>query len=95
MFYNIAMSTLNKDLLQQTLRGYAEVNEITAAERQAALENMTSAESWAIFDVLYTTWKRLGQKAGGDWDALEEQRLADMIEYRQKFEMFAKRKGSI
>jgi hypothetical protein len=88
-----SMSALNKDLLHQTLRGYAEVNEIISAERAAALANMTRVESWAIFEALYETWKRTGQQAGGDWEALAEQRLADAIALRRAFETIARRKG--
>lgn len=87
------MSTLNKDILLQTLRGYTEANEIAAIERAATLAQMTRHESWAIFDALYTTWKRTGYRAGGDWDALAEQRLAEAIALRTAFEAIARRKG--
>jgi hypothetical protein len=36
------MSTLNKDIVQQTLGGYAEANEIASAERAAALAQADS-----------------------------------------------------
>jgi hypothetical protein len=87
------MSTLNKDIVQQTLRGYAEANEIASAERAAALAQLTRQESWAAFDALYDAWKRTGQRAGGDWEALAEQRIADAIALRKAFETFARRKG--
>ena len=87
------MTALSKDLLRQTLRGYAEINEITSAERAAVLAQMTRSESWAIFDALYETWKRTGQRAGGEWEALAEQRLADEIALRRTFEEIARRKG--
>jgi hypothetical protein len=87
------MSTLNKDIVLQTLRGYAEVNEIASAERAAALAKMTRRECWAAFDTLYDAWKRTGQHAGGDWEALDEQRLAEAIALRRAFEVTARRKG--
>jgi hypothetical protein len=93
VLYNMDMSTLNKDLVRQTLRGYAEANEIAAAERAATLAQITRRESWATFTVLYDTWKRTGQQAGGDWEALAEQRLAEDIALRKAFEMAARRKG--
>ncbi len=87
------MSILNKDVVQQTLRGYAEAHEIAPAERAAALAQLTRHESWATFDALYTAWKRTGQRAGGDWEALAEQRLAEAIALRKAFETFARRRG--
>ena len=93
MLYNISMSTLNKDLVRQTLRGYAEVNEIASAERAAALAQITRRENWAIFNILYDTWKRTGQRADGNWEALAEQRLAEAIALRQAFETVARQRG--
>lgn len=87
------MAAVNKDLLQQTLRGYAEVNEITAMERAASLARITREENWAAFQALYEAWKRTGQKAGGDWAALSEQRVADAIAVRRVFELLARHKG--
>jgi hypothetical protein len=46
------MSILNKDVVRQTWRGYAEVNVIASAEH-AALAQLTRQESWAAFDALY------------------------------------------
>ncbi len=87
------MSLLNKDIVYQTVRGYAEVNEIASAERAAALAHMTRREGWEIFDALYDAWKRTGQQAGGDWEALAEKRLAEAVALRHAFELAAKRKG--
>lgn len=89
------MSTIDRDILLQTLRGFAEVNKIAAAERRAALEKMTRAESWATFNALYEAWPHMGKQAGGDWEALAAQRLADHISLRQKFEAVARHKGLI
>lgn len=93
MLYNRRMSTLNKDIVLQTLRGYTEANEIAATERAAALAQMTRQESWAICEALYDAWKRTGQQAGGDWEALAEQRLEEAIALRKAFETAARRKG--
>jgi hypothetical protein len=87
------MSTLNKEIVQQTLRGYAEANEIASAERAEALAQLTRQASWATFDALYDAWKRTGQRAGGDWEALAEQRLAEAVALRRAFEVIARRKG--
>lgn len=87
------MSTLNKDIVLHTLRGYTEANEIAANERAATLAQMTRRESWAIFNTLYVAWKQTGQQAGGNWEALAEQHLAEAIALRQAFETIAPRKG--
>jgi hypothetical protein len=89
----MSMSTLNKDSLLQTLRGYAEANEIASSERAATLAQITRRESWAAFGALYDAWKRTGQQAGGNWEALAEQRLAEAIALRKAFETVARRKG--
>jgi hypothetical protein len=87
------MPTLNKDIVLQTLHGYAEANEIAASERAAALAQISRSESWAVFNALYDAWKQTGQQAGGDWDALAEQRLADHVALRSAFETIARRQG--
>jgi len=86
-------SQLDRETLLQTLRGYAEVNAITEAERRAQLAKMTSAESWAIFASLYAAWERTGKQAGGDWEALARRRLEEAVAVRKAFEKLARHKG--
>ena len=93
MLYNDRMTTLNRRLVEQTLRGYAEVNDFTANERERALRDTTRAENWTLFKEIYETWLRTGSQAGGDWAAVEQQRLAEEIALRQAFERYARRKG--
>jgi hypothetical protein len=88
-------SRLDREILLKTLKGYAEVNAITEAEHRARLAKMTSAESWAIFAALYETWERLGQQAGGDWEALAHRRLEEAVALRKAFERLARHKGLI
>ncbi len=90
-----AKPTLDRDLLLQTLAGYAEVNKITAAERRARLKTMTDAEAREIFESLYETWKRSGQLAGGNWEALARRKIEYKIQIRRAFESLAKAKGLI
>ncbi|MBM4425041.1 MAG: hypothetical protein FJ030_16960 [Chloroflexi bacterium] len=85
---------LDRDLLRQTLAGYAEVNRITEAERRARLKTMTDAESRVIFDDLCATWERLG-KSGGDWERVNRWRIEQKIALRQAFERLARAKGLI
>ncbi|MEK7278181.1 MAG: hypothetical protein AAB427_12595, partial [Chloroflexota bacterium] len=75
--------------------GYAEVNKITAAERDARMKTMTDAEAMRIFVSLYETWKQTGKQAGGNWDALARWKLEQKIQIRKAFETFARAKGLI
>lgn len=93
LLYNGSMTTLNRQLVEQTLRGYAEVNDFTANERDRALRDTTRAENWAMFEEIYETWLNTGSQAGGDWTAVEQQRLAEEIALRQAFERYARGKG--
>ncbi len=88
-------SKLDRDIVLQTLAGYAEVNKITAAERDARLKMMTDAEAMSIFASLYETWKRTGKQAGGNWEALASWKLEQKIRTRKAFEVFARAKGLI
>lgn len=89
------MPTLDRDLLQATLRGYAEINAIGEAERRQRLAQTSSAEHWALFEALYEAWELTGQQAGGHWEAVAQHRLANAVALRQVFELFARRKGWI
>jgi hypothetical protein len=80
---------LNRDILLQTLAGYAE------AERRARLRTMTDAEALAIFAALYETWKRTGKQAGGDWEAVACRNLESKLKLRQAFQQVARSKGLI
>ncbi len=59
------MVKIDRDILLQTLAGYAEVNRITEAERRARLKGMTNATSLLIFNQLYKTWELSGKKITG------------------------------
>ena len=93
MLYNGNMTTLNRQLIEQTLRGYAEVNDFTANERDRALRDTNREDNWAMFREIYETWLNTGSQAGGDWAAVGQQRLAEEIALRQAFERYARGKG--
>jgi hypothetical protein len=88
-------SKLNREVLLQTLAGYREVHRITEAERSARLQALTDTEAREMFNALYMDWKRSGQRAGGDWEALAREKLEHKIKVRQAFEALARRKGLI
>lgn len=84
---------LDRDILLQTLAGYAEVNKITEAERRARLKRMTDAEARDIFASLYKTWKLSGKRAGGNWEALARRKIEHKIRVRQAFEALSRLRG--
>jgi len=88
-----AKSKLDRDILLQTLAGYAEVNKITAAERAARLKTMTDAEARAIFDDLCAGWDQT--KHDGNWESINRRRLEQKIALRRAFEKLARAKGLI
>ena len=89
------MSKIDKEILLQTLRGYAEVNKITEAENRQRLAVLTHEQSQKIFEMLYDVWERTGKKAGGNLEALRAQDLEAHIEVRKAFEALALHKGLI
>lgn len=88
-------SKLDRDILIQTLKGYAIVNEITAAERRARLKTITDVEARAIYDDLCATWELTGKRGGGDWERLNRRRIEQKIAVRRVFEQLARAKGLI
>ena len=87
------MTKLDRDIVLQTLAGYAEVDKITEAERRARLERLTDAEARAIFDDLSAGWDRSIGDDGSDWRGLDRWRIEQKIEVRRAFERLARAKG--
>jgi hypothetical protein len=84
---------LDRDILLQTLAGYAQVNRFTAAERRARLKRMTDAKSLAVVASLCETWTRSGRQAAGNREALARRELEHKLQLRQAFEALARSKG--
>jgi hypothetical protein len=72
LIYNKIMATLNREILLQTLRGYAAVNRTTKTERRAHLKGQTMQESLAVFTKLFEAWACTGKLAGGNQEALAQ-----------------------
>jgi Ser/Thr protein kinase RdoA (MazF antagonist) len=83
-------SRLNRDLLKQTLRGYAEVNRITEAERRARLKRMTDHEARAIFEGLYQGVYELTSEERA---RLMPLRVAHHLKVRQAMRRLAVKRG--
>ncbi len=61
------------------------MNEITAAEEREWAKRLTAQEAWRTFEKLYLTWKQTGSRAGGDWEALDRLRMAELIQTQKIF----------
>jgi hypothetical protein len=89
------MAGLDREIVLQTLRGYAEVNRITQAERRARLINQSSQESLAIYAELYKAWEQTGQKSTGDWKKISDSRLDAHLRLREAFYTLSKSQGHL
>ena len=94
IYYKI-MATLDREILLQTLRGYAAVNCITQSERRSRWKEQTTQESLEVYTRLFETWVCTGKQAGGDQEALAQKRLQAHLRVRQAFEVLAKKQGYI
>jgi len=83
--YYKKMATLDREILLQTLRGYAAVNRITQSERRSRWKEQTVQESLAVFTKLFEDWACTGKLVGGNQEALARQRLQAHLRVRQAF----------
>jgi hypothetical protein len=84
-------TVLDREIILQTLLGYAEVNRITDAERFNRLKQRTDRESLALFAELYKKWESSGKKE--NWQALAQRRDEEFIALRQLLDRIARRRG--
>ncbi len=82
---------LNKQLVRQTLRGYARANKFIEAEKRAWLSRLTPKESWELFDDLYRSWKQMRKKSSDGWKTLEQRRLEEKVALRRTLDRAAKK----
>ena len=84
---------LDREIILQTLSGYAEVNRIVENERRIRLRTRTDRESLAIFAELYRTWEC--PEKDGQWERLAQLRLQDHARLRAAFEAAARKRGEL
>ncbi len=89
------MSKLDKEIVLKTLRGYAEVNRITEAERRELLRKQNSQDVLEDFSDLYDAWEHSGKHGEGNWKRIEQWRLDNHIQLRRAFEKLALERGLI
>jgi hypothetical protein len=75
LIYYKMMATLDREILLQTLRCYASVNRITQSERRSRWKEQMTQESLEVFTKLFEAWACTGKLAGGNQEALAQQRL--------------------
>jgi hypothetical protein len=83
------MPGLDKEILLQTLQGYAEVNRITDVERFNRLKQRTTHESLALFIELYRTWEISGKKDNDP--TLARRRDKEFIALRRLLDQLARK----
>jgi hypothetical protein len=81
---------LNREVVLQTLRGYAEVNRITEAERRMRLQHMSDAEALANFDRLCEGVVELDAE---ERERLMPLRLEHHFKVREAFAKMARARG--
>jgi hypothetical protein len=84
---------LNREIILQTLSGYADVNRIVENERRTRLRIRTNHESLTIFAELYRTWESTVKD--GQWELIAQRRLQDHTRLRAAFETAARKRGDI
>lgn len=84
------MSRLDKEIVLKTLRGYAEVNRITEAERREHLRNLTVEQAKQIFDNLNSDVPEL---SGEENLLLTDFRLNHHLKVRKAMELLARKNG--
>lgn len=83
-----------KQLIRETIAGYAAAAEIIEQERIERLPKLTIQESWAEFEDLI----EFGRKIQGDPDSIhvfDAQRIETHVYMRQVFEKYASAHGLI
>ncbi len=83
-----------KQLIRETLAGYAVAAEYIEQEKIEWLQKLTPKESWATFEELVAFGRQL-QDDPAALQVFEPQRMADHIFMRQVFEKVAKTQGLI
>lgn len=84
------MQAINRDLLLQSLRGYAEANRIAEAERRARLAHVTDNEARALFDSLN---QRMSEMSTEENSRLAKLRLAHHLIVREAMLRLARARG--
>ena len=89
-----AIARRNKQLIRETIAGYAAAGEIIEQEKIKWLQKLTPQESWATFEGLVA----FGRKLQGDpatLEVFEPRRIQEHVYMRQVFEKLARAQGLI
>ncbi|MBU1662602.1 MAG: hypothetical protein KKD28_14150 [Chloroflexi bacterium] len=80
------MSSLDREIVLKTLRGYAEVNRITEAERRARLKHLTDDQARDAFDALNDS---VAEMSADEKARLAQFRLEHHLKVRQIMKLVA------
>lgn len=76
------MDRLDREIVEQYVRGHREANRVIERERRERLRTITVEESLRIFRGLYALWARLGASRGEDTERLAQLHLAEAVTLR-------------
>lgn len=86
------ISLQHKQLIRETLAGYAAANEVTKREKREWLQGMTPAESWETFEELVAFSIQLrGERTS--LQVFEKRRIDELLNIRQIFDKAAIAQG--
>ena len=77
----------------EALRAYGAAAGFLEAERVQWLARLTPEEARAACEQLYGVWEQGGRRAGGDWKALDQLQIEDLLAIRRAFERLARVHG--
>jgi len=79
----------------QMMRAYGEAAPFLEAERADWLSRLSPHEARALSEYLYAAWERGGRRAGGNWDALDQLQVEELVAVRRAFARLARARGHL
>lgn len=89
-----AIAARHKQLIRETIAGYAVANEIIRVEKSEWLQSMTPGDSWDTFEELVAFGRRL-QNDPAALKVFEPRRIEEHLHMRRVFEKLAITQGPI
>ena len=79
----------------EMMRAYGEATPFLEAERAEWLSRLSPHEARALSEYLYAVWERGGRQAGGNWDALDQLHVEELVAVRRAFARLARARGHL
>ncbi len=79
----------------QMMRAYGEATPFLEAERAEWLSRLSPHDARPLSEYLYAVWERGGRQAGGNWDALDQLQVEELVAVRRAFARLARARGHL